>query len=200
MTLPIRRVFCAAAAVLIAGFCAQQTRADDPADSAVLAGRSFGTARGSVHVNEAAGNGNAQANVAAAVNGPALPLRRYTQQTGATSAGGGRASIQDFAFSGASGLLQLNQTAGTGNAQGNAAILRTGVPASLMNDDALAAAIPVQQTNQNSVRATGVTDRASASGSAFAHSSGVVQINQAAGAGNSTANGFILQVQKGVVH
>src|SRR5689334_8904911 len=151
MTLPIRRVFCAAAAVLIAGFCAQQTRADDPADSAVLAGRSFGTARGSVHVNEAAGNGNAQANVAAAVNGPALPLRRYTQQTGATSAGGGRASIQDFAFSGASGLLQLNQTAGTGNAQGNAAILRTGVPASSMNDDALAAAIPVQQTNQNSV-------------------------------------------------
>jgi hypothetical protein len=201
MTFPLRRVLAAVASCsLLSAALADMARADDLADTAVIANGSFGSARGSVHVNEAAGNGNVQGNFAAVATGAALPLKRFAQQTDAAGAGGGRASIQDFAFSGASGLLQLNQSAGTGNAQGNAAILRVGVPASQMNDDALAAALPVQQAAPGSTRAEGVTDRASAAAHAFAHSSGVVQINQCAGAGNSTANGFILQVQKGVVH
>lgn len=201
MAFPVRRVAVTViSGIALASCFTPHARADDLVDTAVIANGSFGSARGSVHVNEAAGNGNAQANVAAVSNGPALPLKRFTQQTGASGAGGGRATIQDFAFSGASGLLQLNQSAGTGNAQGNAAVLRAGVPLSQMNDDALAAALPVQQTSPSSTRATGVTDSTSASAGAFAHTAGVVQINQCAGAGNSTANGFILQVQKGVVH
>lgn len=201
MTYPMRRIFAAMAATITLSIAIDYAaRADDLIDIAVISDSSFGAARGSVLVNVAAGNGNVQANVAAIAAGSALRLKRFTQQTDAVGVGGGHATIQDTAFSGAAGLLQINQSAGTGNAQGNAAIIRINVPLSEMNDDALAAALPVQQTSPGSTRGVGVTDTANADKGAFSHSRGIVQINQSAGAGNSTANGFILQVQKGVAH
>lgn len=196
----VRRIIAATAATIFSAVSLGYARADDLIDVALISDSSFVAARGSVLVNQAAGNGNVQANVAAIATGSALPLKRFTQQTAATSVGGGRAGIQDTAFSGAAGLLQINQSAGTGNAQGNAAVVRVGVPLDEMNDDALAAALPVQQTNTTSSRATGVTDSVTSSTGALAHSRGIVQVNQVAGAGNSTANGFLLQVQKGVTH
>jgi hypothetical protein len=196
----MRRIIAAAAATVSFAISTGYARADDLVDIAVISDSSFRAALGSVLVNEAAGNGNLQANVAAVATGSALPLKRVTQQTSATGVGGGYASIQNSAFSGASGLLQINQSAGTGNAQGNAAIVRSGVSLSEMGDDALAAALPNQQTNSTSTRASGVTDTVSASATSFQHSRGIVQVNQCAGAGNSTANGFILQIQKGVTY
>jgi len=177
--------------------------APDPAPSpntATIAGNAFETVPGSLSINQAAGDANTQANVASFVEGKGKIPDRLTQNVESPSNGGGAAFVHNNAFSDISGLVQLNQSAGSGNAQGNVAIVRTGVPAAALTDSALASAMPSQiVTTSSSPGPNRVPNTVGTDASTF-HGKGVVQVNQTAGTGNATANGFLLQLQQGVPH
>lgn len=167
---------------------------------AVIANDSFQTVRGSLHVNEAAGDANAQGNVAEVIRGSSHVQLHIQQRTGAPPAiGGASASIRDSAFADVSGLVQINQTAGSGNAQGNLAIVRVSVPAQVLSDDTLAGAMPVQTVTKHGLGSTLFSDNVDTAATTL-HGKGIVQINQSAGTGNATANGFLLQTAQGVTH
>ena len=102
-------------------------------DQASIGGAAFAGSAGIIDVNQAAGTGNEQVNVvtiqlhgasdaalATAVTQSAPLARRDGSSSQAT------ATISPSAFSGASGLAQVNQTAGNGNATVNTFSLRVG--------------------------------------------------------------------------
>ncbi len=194
-----RAAYCAALITLIAGTAQADTPAV-PLENATIANEGFAGSTGSVHVNQAAGDGNAQANLAIIATGKTSAQTQNTQGTQTTVVSSGAASIRDFAFSNITGLVQLNQTAGAGNAQGNVAIVRIGVPAAVLNDDVLSSAMPSQSASNNGSTNASANDSVGTDATTFAHAKGVVQINQTAGTGNATANGFLLQTQQSVPH
>ncbi len=171
----------------------KQTNSAGP-DQAVIAGQSFDGVAGAIRLNQTAGNGNAQANVIVITNGAGVKVR-LIQQTDATGTVDGRASILDQSFSGAVGAIQVNQSAGNGNAQGNLILLELGSGTSELNDGTLRSMVSEQHTG--GYAGPHGTNVVGASPGAFAKASGIVQVDQVAGTGNSTANSFHLQIQLG---
>ncbi|VVD90930.1 hypothetical protein [Pandoraea terrigena] len=157
---------------------------------------------GAIGVNQAAGVNNAQANSAVIANGGggvSVGASSTNQQAlVTTTTGAASAAIQGNAFSGTSGVTQVNQSSGAGNLQRNATVIVTGDAAGVasVSDTALSAAIakggPAGHGNLNDLFRT-----ASISGDAFRGASGVVQVNQSAGIGNVTANVFVLRPPAG---
>ncbi len=101
------------------------------------------------------------------------------------------ATLDGSAFARAIGLVRVNVAAGVGNEQINAATIGFGRAAS----DAVLAGVstsqrigPIQTVN------VGAHDRVIVTPGAFAHASGLVQVNQTAGNGNASTNAFTLQV------
>ncbi|MBC5822468.1 MAG: hypothetical protein GIX01_10860 [Candidatus Eremiobacteraeota bacterium] len=101
------------------------------------------------------------------------------------------ATLDGSAFAHAIGLVRVNVAAGVGNEQINTATIGFGRSAS----DAMLAGVstsqkigPIQTVN------LGAHDRVILSPGAFAHASGLVQVNQTAGNGNASTNAFTLQV------
>ena len=105
---------------------------DNGPDSAtsLIGGNAFSNASGLISVNHASGVGNAQINdiaIGIAVGGVAvteseLNLTVTGQPVSAALAGGSQhreVSISDSAFTGSSGVVQINQLAGSGNATSN---------------------------------------------------------------------------------
>lgn len=97
----------------------------------VIGQQAFGGVHGLVSINQASGVGNAQANgVAIAVGNGVVIAESLSESMLAESAAGAPAArhgapgarvavIADSAFEGARGLVQVNQTAGSGNATAN---------------------------------------------------------------------------------
>lgn len=106
---------------------------DNSPDSAtsLIGGSAFSNASGLISVNHASGVGNAQINdiaIGIAVGGIAvteseLSLTVSGQSVSAAAADSGaqhrQVSISDSAFTGSSGVVQINQLAGSGNATSN---------------------------------------------------------------------------------
>ncbi|AJP57205.1 hypothetical protein UC34_09715 [Pandoraea vervacti] len=156
---------------------------------------------GALGVNQAAGVNNVQANSAVVANGGGLTTGATStnqQAFVATTTGAASAVIQGNAFSGTSGLMQINQTSGAGNLQRNATVIVSGDASGVasVSDTALSAAIskggPAGHNNLNDQFRT-----ASISSDAFRGASGVLQVNQSAGIGNVTANVFVLRPPAG---
>lgn len=168
-------------------------------DTATIANDAFQVVPGAIHINQAAGNGNVQGNLTEITVDGASPVHRMMQQTTVAADSEGSANIRDFAFSNVSGLVQINQSAGSGNAQGNLVIVRIAVPAQQLSDDTLAGAMPVQVTSVNGLKPAPFLNAAGTDATTF-HGKGIVQLNQTAGNGNASANGFLFQVQQGVTH
>ncbi|QDX21356.1 hypothetical protein FP568_08875 [Pandoraea pnomenusa] len=156
---------------------------------------------GALGVNQAAGVNNAQANSAVIANGGSVTAGASSTNQQAlvtTTTGAASAAIQGNAFSGTSGLTQVNQASGAGTLQRNATVIVTGDASGVasVSDTALSAAIskggPAGRDNLNDQFRT-----ASISGDAFRGASGVVQVNQSAGIGNVTANVFVLRPPAG---
>lgn len=167
-----------AALFLLAGSCAS---AATPAEVAAIGGNTLTNVTGVAAVNQTAGNGNVQSNVAVIGKG-AAPL---VQQSATTAQGEiGHTSIGGFAFSGTIGILQVNQSAGAGNAQANVVYV---------TDSVLSAAIPQQSVPSGAPVSNGA-NAINVSRTAFAHAQGLVQVSQVAGASNRTANTFVLQL------
>lgn len=159
-------------------------------------GMALSNVSGVVSVNQAAGDGNAQANSRAiAVSGEQSVALAYVV-TGQSSMDNNFSMpevaitrISDSAFQNSSGLLSVNQAGGVSNLQLNTFVLSGSINGEV-SDAALAetltdaAAVPVEGASSTSRRSAMIE------GGAFVGASGVVQLNQAAGSGNLTSNRF----------
>jgi len=157
--------------------------------------------RGRFAVNMAAGDSNTQANAAAvalgAQGGPTIGLVGGIQVTDPRQGNLpdiATASIGSNVFANSSGLISINQTSGVGNAQANGAAFALGfdeVVAESVLSAATSNAAPIGTGTSKSHQTVSISD------TAFDGAHGLVQVNQSAGSGNSTANNFALQVQLG---
>lgn len=185
--------------------CAPLALAQTPRDRADIDAGTATHATGRIAVNQAAGTGNAQANLAAIAVGDASAAHvdamqgaQVGDQRGVHSRAA-RAHIGVGAFADGSGLLSVNQAAGSGNAQLNLFALGAGASASagqqvrdVLDDRALSTV-----TGDTAGRPPGTpppTREARIDAGAFHGASGVVQINQTAGAGNASVNAIVLQL------
>lgn len=161
---------------------------------------------GRVAINQAAGIGNVQANLAAIAVADRGVFDLQARQHAAR--GGDRlrsasARIEGQAFTDASGVLSLNQAAGSGNAQLNLFAIGRGdaMPAADfiagLDDAALAAVAGDNRTE--GAGASPMVRTATIDRDAFRGSQGVVQVNQTAGVGNASVNAIVLQLPGGAL-
>ena len=181
----------------------EQSQVGAAAHISIIDGDALTNASGLVRINLTAGDGNVQQNSAAAAHSKGFSsatvnARQYTDMVTTDSAQTLSAGINDQAFSDAQGIIQVNQSAGAGNAQFNgAAIAIAGVGAFAfveLNDKQLMdQASPTGSAAANNDQPNQHINVSLAPG-AFKNASGVIQINQAAGNNNSSANGFTMSV------
>jgi hypothetical protein len=112
---------------------------------------------------------------------------------------GARASIEGNAFSNSSGAVMVNQSAGAGNLQRNSVQLGTAAPGVETVSDGVLSATAANNGGQGRAGAVQRVREASISSDAFKNVNGIVQINQTAGAGNATANSFVLRPPAGTL-
>jgi hypothetical protein len=159
--------------------------------------------RGRAAVNVSAGDANAQSNAAAIAVGLSdasvsafAGVIQQIDARGSTPPGVASATIGDRVFANAVGMISVNQTSGLGNAQANTVAIGVGFEAEVVAESALATAtsgIGAAGRPPGSVRHRG----AAIADTAFEGARGLVQVNQSAGSGNSTANNFALRVHMG---
>nr|WP_311527611.1 hypothetical protein [uncultured Ralstonia sp.] len=160
---------------------------------------------GRVAVNQASGAGNAQANLAALSTDQASVVS--SQIVGrAWSALSASSRLAGGAFNGAAGLVSINQASGAGNAQVNIAAIAPNASVvqqqfhhiEPLADSALSGAA-VQSRRQDAAPAAEGRQDASIASTALRNTSGVVQVNQAAGTGNVLSNVFVLRPPAGTL-
>lgn len=178
--------------LLVAGLLgATAARAAEEVDVTRFDGQALSGASGAVGVNMAAGSANLQANLRAMVLGPQAPssgpLVLADQQTASAGneAPGNRLDlIGGSALSGASGIIGVNQTSGAGNSQANLATLSILGAEPVSNHDLLETCGKV---GQHAPPAPG--QRVDLiEGQALSGATGLVQVSQSAGSGNSIRN------------
>ena len=156
-------------------------------------------AKGVVGVNEAAGVNNAQSNQAAIVTAPSGAVDTSVAQSASARARipSAQASIADGALSNVSGVAMVNQAAGAANLQRNSVVIgAAAMGVESVSDSELSAASPKQGRVDVSAMSHG--ERAVRIGNdVLKNASGIAQINQTAGAGNATANSFVLRPPAG---
>ncbi len=198
----VRRFALAVAALLTLPLRAQEA---DSRASAEIADDAAAQTRGLIAVNQAAGDGNAQANLAALQGGGAgFSVARGVQQTdGSHALAQARARIGDRAFSDAGGVTSVNQIAGNGNAQLNALVIGEQIGFDVQQDSVAAAADSVlageaaRSGTTEGTAASTIVRSAVIDPEAFRRTQGVLQINQTAGVGNGSTNAILLQLPGG---
>ncbi|WP_206128740.1 hypothetical protein [Burkholderia sp. Ac-20379] len=156
---------------------------------------------GVLKINETVGTGNAQANqlgiaigTAAGASLSSLQVATSVARTGDTAA-----RIEGGALSNLSGAAMVNQSAGSANLQRNSmAIGSLGAGIEAVSDTELSETASKAGGLGNPAGGRGMRE-VSISGDAFKHISGIVQVNQTAGAGNTTANSFVLRPPAGTL-
>jgi len=195
-----RAVALAAATAALVAASAAHAQASVGATASVAPDAALGTT-GAFTVNEAAGVDNAQANQLAITGGGAVANLNLNAQRASSAAvvTTARASIGARAFSNASGAVMVNQAAGAGNIQSNRAQLGTAaIGVEAVSDAVLSAAAATNGGRGRPAEAQGIRE-ASIGNAAFANATGLVQVNQTAGAGNVTANRFVLRPPAGTL-
>ncbi|MFP6558443.1 hypothetical protein WJ542_08960 [Paraburkholderia sp. B3] len=197
-----RRLLPAAlAAALLAGAGAAQAQGVVTANAVIAPDAATGTL-GSVTVNEVAGLNNAQSNQLTITSGTPLTVNGTSSEQSA----GARvrvpvatASIGQGAFANASGAVLVNQAAGAGNTQSNSARIGTAViGVETVSDGDLSATAATNGGPGRSAESSGIRE-ASIGSTAFRNATGLVQVNQTVGAGNATANSFVLRPPAGTL-
>jgi hypothetical protein len=191
---------CFSAAALAAGEAHAQSQAVPSVGATATIGTAAGMGvTGALTVNETAGLDNVQANQITVTNGGAVGNANASVQSASVVANVPRAqaSIEANAFSNTSGAVLVNQSAGAGNLQRNSTQIGTAaLGVETVSDGELSATAPKNGSLGQSNAIHGVRE-ASISNDAFRNATGIVQINQAAGAGNATANSFVLRPPAG---
>lgn len=177
-----------------------QTPAQLDAPRAAIATGTLTGATGGIAVNQTAGIDNVQANQAAIATGATGPASNASLQTTSGVFAAVRhasVAVEGNAFSNASGLVALNQSAGVANLQRNSvSIGAVPVEAELVSDRELSATSAATFGPHASRGGSGGNEAVLGAGT-FHNVTGVVQINQTAGAGNVTANSFVLRPPAG---
>jgi hypothetical protein len=189
---------CLSGAALVTGHAHAQAVPAISAGSTIANGAGAGVT-GAFTVNQTAGLDNAQANQITVTKGGAVGNENASVQSASVAARvtAARASIEANAFSNTSGAVLVNQSAGAGNLQRNSTQLGTAaLGVETVPDGELSATAPKNGGLGQSIGVRGVRE-ASISSDAFRNVSGIVQINQTAGAGNATANSFVLRPPAG---
>ncbi len=169
----------------------------------IIDGNALGNASGLVRVNLTAGDGNVQQNSTAAAHSTgisvaAVDAHQYTDMVTTDGLQLLSAEINDQAFGNAQGIIQVNQSAGAGNAQFNGAALAIGELGAFafveLNDEQLMdTSNTAANGSANNDQPGQVTSVGLAPG-AFKNATGIIQINQAAGNNNISANSFTMTV------
>ncbi|OUL94389.1 hypothetical protein [Paraburkholderia hospita] len=169
-------------------------------DASIATGAAV-SATGAITVNQAAGLNNAQTNQLTITNGDAVANDNASMQSATARARvpSARASIEGNAFSNSSGAVMVNQSAGAGNLQRNSVLLGTAAPGVETVSDGVLSATAANNGGQSRAVAPQGVREASISSDAFKNVNGIVQINQTAGAGNATANSFVLRPPAGTL-
>lgn len=160
-------------------------------------GEVAGNARGIIAVNQAAGDSNLQVNEAAVAIGDqaasaSAGISQHLHHYSGNLPDVAVARIGQHAFGNAVGIIAVNQASGVANAQSNSVVVAMGINGEV-GDEVLSAALPdvaglVHAGVSGGVREVGVDD------TAFRNARGLVQLNQTAGAGNSSSNNFALRI------
>ncbi|SEJ49965.1 hypothetical protein [Paraburkholderia diazotrophica] len=213
--LPLRRIPALAceAAFALAGLAAmhaacaqqmpqqmQQQAARVTGDADIATGAAVGVT-GALAVNQTAGLNNAQLNQLTISNGNAAGNDNASIQSAGARARvpNARASINGNAFSNTSGAVMVNQSAGAGNLQRNSVQLGTAAPGVEAVSDGVLSAAAAKNGGQGQAIGVQTVRETSISNDAFKSVNGIVQINQTAGAGNATANSFVLRPPAGTL-
>ncbi|MGF6568432.1 hypothetical protein ABH945_000508 [Paraburkholderia sp. GAS333] len=198
---PLRLALCVclSGAALAAGHAHAQSAPRVSADATIGNGAGAGVT-GAFTVNETAGIDNAQANQVTITTGGSIAGNdnaSVQSASGAAKVTSARATIEANAFSNTSGAVLVNQSAGAGNLQRNSTQIGTGaLGVETVSDGELSATAPKNGSLGQSIGVHSVRE-ANISSDAFRNVNGIVQINQAAGAGNATANSFVLRPPAG---
>jgi hypothetical protein len=197
-----RRALARAAALLVTAWACGTSHAQAivGANASVAPNAGAGVT-GAFTVNETAGLDNLQTNQMTITDGGAVGNVNLNTQSasGAAIVTTARASIGANAFSNASGAVMVNQSAGAGNIQSNSAQIGTAaIGVEAVSDAVLSAAAATSGAHGHPSEAQGIRE-ASIGHAAFANATGLVQVNQSAGAGNVTANSFVLRPPAGTL-
>ncbi|WP_111415255.1 hypothetical protein [Billgrantia lactosivorans] len=163
--------------------------------SSSISGNALSGVTGAVNVNVASGEQNLQSNAGAiAIGSNALANNIVVQQVkGNNSLEPDRASvrIRDNALSQSTGWISVNQAAGTQNVQSNTMSVALGVRGSSLTSENLGQVLSGGSgQEQDSDDSRSSRRDVEVQSSAFRGTTGVVQVNQSAGRGNTTSNSF----------
>lgn len=166
-------------------------------DSRAVIDASGASYQGNLMLNQAAGDTHQQVN-ARAIAPAAMPDIRVEQHREGVPAeyipSAMQASITGNAFTGGSGVLGINQSAGAANQQINGFRVGAGVRPESLDDSTLAQSAALASLNSAAEpRETGER-RVDIDDQAFTDSRGVVQLNQAAGVGNRMVNNLGIRI------
>ncbi|MGH7905579.1 MAG: hypothetical protein ACREP6_03035, partial [Candidatus Binataceae bacterium] len=154
---------------------------------------------GAVAMNQTAGVGNESVNTTLITkeNGQ-LSVSQLSVGAFQSAATGLQASIGDGAFSGTTGVIQLNQVSGSGNIDANAAFIGIGSSGTAL------ASINLSQmrggADPNGANMPPQSVQASIANTAFSGVSGVAQVQQVSGNNNVVANTVSLHYNAGIGH
>jgi hypothetical protein len=174
-----------------------------PISHSAISDAALAGSAGNIAINNSAGIGNAQANIAVISIGEGLASADISSRQQAAqdlpAAGGNKlAEIGSNAFRNATGIIAVNQSSCNGNTQANLVAIAFG-KISEVSIDQLGRVSASQDMSANSTGgAEGSGKQKSAiADSAFIGARGIVQVNQLAGSGNSSANVFAFSVGVG---
>jgi len=187
-----------AAALAFAG--AAQAQVSVGATASIAPGAATSTT-GALAVNETAGLDNAQANQLTITTGNVSINVNGDEQLASVTAQlkGASATIGAGAFANTNGAMMVNQSAGVGNIQRNTALISSGAIGVVAVSDGELSKAAAQNGGQGQMAQAGGIREVRIDNAAFRNATGLVQVNQTAGAGNATANSFVLRPPAGTL-
>ncbi|MEX3939552.1 hypothetical protein AB4Y44_08370 [Paraburkholderia sp. BR10937] len=190
----------ALACAALAFASAAQAQVSVGATASIAPGAATSTT-GALTVNETAGIDNAQANQLTITTGNVSINVNGDEQLASVTAQlkGASATIGAGAFANTNGAMMVNQSAGVGNVQRNTALISSGaIGVAAVSDGELSAAAAQNGGHGQTAQAGGIRE-VRIDNAAFRNATGLVQVNQTAGAGNATANSFVLRPPAGTL-
>ncbi|QGZ56156.1 hypothetical protein FAZ97_10025 [Paraburkholderia acidiphila] len=190
-------LLCAAA---LAWATAAQAQVSVGATASIAPGAATSTT-GALTVNETAGVDNAQANQLTITTGNVSINVNGDDQLATVTARlkDASATIGAGAFANTNGAMMVNQSAGVGNVQRNTALISSGAIGVVAVSDGELSAAAAQNGGRGQMAQAGGIREVRIDNAAFRNATGLVQVNQTAGAGNATANSFVLRPPAGTL-
>ena len=161
---------------------------------AVIESSAVSDFQGAIGVNMAAGDNHAQVNMHLIGLENSLQGGLIYQSTRAWNNVPGEASdlIGEYAFQSSSGIVSVNQAAGSGSAEAN--LVRIGYGATIPLDATVLRQV-VGSASQELKGVSGESIRTDLIGDhAFENSRGIVQVNQSSGVANAVSNSLVINV------